>query len=89
MPNGSLDESLHLKSKRKKQLNLLERLNVAIDVARALEYLHHGLNTPIVHCDLKPSNFLLNHEMTGVVGDFGLAKLFPEAKAIVISRSLS
>ncbi|CAI0438706.1 unnamed protein product [Linum tenue] len=91
MPNGSLEEWLHHDpaSQMKKQLNLLERLNVAIDVASALEYLHHGLKTPIVHCDLKPSNVLLNHEMTGVVGDFGLARLFPEAKAIVISRSLS
>ncbi|CAI0438704.1 unnamed protein product [Linum tenue] len=93
MPNGSLEEWLHhdpaSQIERKKQLNLLERLNVAIDVASALEYLHHGLKTPIVHCDLKPSNVLLNHEMTGVVGDFGLARLFPEAKAIVISRSLS
>ncbi|CAI0438705.1 unnamed protein product [Linum tenue] len=94
MPNGSLEEWLHHDpasqiEAEKKQLNLLERLNVAIDVASALEYLHHGLKTPIVHCDLKPSNVLLNHEMTGVVGDFGLARLFPEAKAIVISRSLS
>ncbi|CAI0438698.1 unnamed protein product [Linum tenue] len=95
MPNGSLEEWLHhdpasqIEADSKKQLNLLERLNVAIDVASALEYLHHGLKTPIVHCDLKPSNVLLNHEMTGVVGDFGLARLFPEAKAIVISRSLS
>ncbi|CAL1385250.1 unnamed protein product [Linum trigynum] len=102
MPNGSLEEWLHhdpafeieadsdfASPPRKKPMNLLDRLNVAIDVANALEYLHHGLKTPIVHCDLKPSNVLLNHEMTGVVGDFGLARLFPEAKAIVISRSLS
>ncbi|CAI0438711.1 unnamed protein product [Linum tenue] len=95
MPNGSLDEWLHHDQaseieadSEKKQLNLIERLNVAIDVASALEYLHHGLDTPIVHCDLKPNNVLLNHEMTGVVGDFGLARLFPEAKAI-ISRTMS
>ncbi|CAI0438697.1 unnamed protein product [Linum tenue] len=93
MPNGSLDEWLHHDQAseieaEKKQLNLIERLNVAIDVASALEYLHHGLDTPIVHCDLKPNNVLLNHEMTGVVGDFGLARLFPEAKAI-ISRTMS
>ncbi|CAL1385249.1 unnamed protein product [Linum trigynum] len=102
MPNGSLDEWLHHDQAseieadsddvspppKKKQLNLIERLNVAIDVASALEYLHHGLETPVVHCDLKPNNVLLNHEMTGVVGDFGLARLFPKAKA-VISRSMS
>ncbi|XVF83955.1 hypothetical protein PTKIN_Ptkin16aG0536000 [Pterospermum kingtungense] len=57
-----------------KSLNLFERLNVAIDVGCALEYLHHHCETPIVHCDLKPSNILLDDEMVGHVGDFGLAK---------------
>ncbi|CAI0376423.1 unnamed protein product [Linum tenue] len=100
MANGSLDEWLHQDPEietdpdlefppRRKQLNLLQRLNIATDVASALEYLHHGLKTPIAHCDLKPSNVLVNHEMTGLVGDFGLARLFPEAIAANLSSSLS
>ncbi|CAN1185080.1 LRR receptor-like serine/threonine-protein kinase EFR [Linum perenne] len=81
MVNGSLEEWLHpdaLVSNPTRRLNFIQRLNIAIDVASALEYLHRGLKTPIVHCDLKPSNVLLNDEMTGLVADFGLARLFPE-----------
>ncbi|KAL4273368.1 hypothetical protein GQ457_13G009060 [Hibiscus cannabinus] len=59
-------------------LNVMERLNVAIDVASAVDYLHHDCEVPVVHCDLKPSNILLDEDMTAKVGDFGLARLLME-----------
>jgi len=40
-----------------------------------LEYLHHHINPPIAHCDIKPSNILLDEDMTAHLGDFGLAKI--------------
>ncbi|KAI3840116.1 hypothetical protein MKX03_003572 [Papaver bracteatum] len=78
MPNGSLEDWLHptandVQSSRR-PLDFMERLNVAIDVASALDYLHHRCQTPIVHCDLKPGNVLLDNDMNSRVGDFGLAK---------------
>ncbi|GFS33990.1 leucine-rich repeat protein kinase family protein [Actinidia rufa] len=85
MINGSLEECLHPNENKddmheeSRNLNLLQRLNIAIDVASALDYLHHHCPEPIVHCDLKPSNVLLDNEMTGHVGDFGLAKFLQEA----------
>ncbi|CAI0415778.1 unnamed protein product [Linum tenue] len=76
--NGSLEEWLHHPVQRTghlpRSLDFLQRLNVAIDVASALDYLQHQCQTPIVHCDLKPSNVLLDDDMTGHVGDFGLAR---------------
>ncbi|ESR42578.1 hypothetical protein CICLE_v10013596mg [Citrus x clementina] len=49
------------------------RLNIAIDVASALDYLHNRYDTPIARCDLKPSNVLFDEDMIAHVGGFGLA----------------
>ena len=82
MSNGNLDQWLHPTTEqqyRTKKLSFTQRLNIAIDVASALDYLHHHCETTIVHCDLKPSNVLLDDDMTAHVGDFGLAKFLSEA----------
>jgi Leucine-rich repeat (LRR) protein len=85
MVNGSLADWLHPTAtedeahQEQRKLNLYQRLNIAIDVASALEYLHYHCQTPILHCDLKPSNVLLNDEMIGHIGDFGLSRFSPEA----------
>ncbi|XP_020525224.1 probable LRR receptor-like serine/threonine-protein kinase At3g47570 isoform X4 [Amborella trichopoda] len=87
MSKGSLDKWLHspLHSVMDSEdqnpnfnLNILQRLSIAIDVASAMDYLHHDCAPPVVHCDLKPGNILLDEDMVAHVGDFGLARiLFP------------
>ncbi|XP_062004694.1 probable LRR receptor-like serine/threonine-protein kinase At3g47570 [Rosa rugosa] len=82
MENGSLDSWLHPRDDEQsqgKRLSLIQRLNIAIDVASAIEYLHHYCEPSIVHCDLKPSNVLLDEDMVAHVGDFGLASFLLEA----------
>ncbi|CAO2176392.1 unnamed protein product [Urochloa humidicola] len=77
--NGSLDKWLHpdkmTNSIISRKLSLMRRLHIAIDVAEALEYLHHHIDPPIVHCDIKPSNILLDDDLVAHVTDFGLAKI--------------
>uniref|UniRef100_J3N936 Receptor kinase-like protein Xa21 n=1 Tax=Oryza brachyantha TaxID=4533 RepID=J3N936_ORYBR len=75
MPNGSLEDWLHPHTDNPEYLNLLERVSILLDVAHALDYLHCHGPTPVVHCDLKPSNVLLDADMIAHVGDFGLAKI--------------
>ncbi|KAB2630727.1 LRR receptor-like serine/threonine-protein kinase [Pyrus ussuriensis x Pyrus communis] len=82
MVNGSLDMWLHPKDNEEsesKRLSLIQRLNIAIDVASALDYLHHHSEASIVHCDMKPSNVLLDEDMVAHIGDFGLARFLLEA----------
>ena len=77
MPNGSLEEWLHPLGdalSQSRNLSLAQRLSIAIDVASALYYLHNSSERPIIHNDLKPSNVLLDEDMTAHVGDFGLVK---------------
>ncbi|XWS28701.1 hypothetical protein CRYUN_Cryun25bG0094000 [Craigia yunnanensis] len=88
MPNGSLEGWLHA-SPEASILNFVHRLNISIDVASALEYLHHHCKVPVVHCDLKPSNILLDHDMVAHVGDFGLARFFPKSMNIFSGNSTS
>ncbi|XP_055805177.1 probable LRR receptor-like serine/threonine-protein kinase At3g47570 isoform X2 [Solanum dulcamara] len=72
MPNGTLDKWLH---SHDFFLDMLQRLDIFIDLASALDYLHNGYSEPVVHCDLKPSNILLDENMVGHLSDFGIAKL--------------
>ncbi|KAL4578543.1 hypothetical protein LXL04_014667 [Taraxacum kok-saghyz] len=73
MPNGSLYDWLH-SSESTSRLNLLQRINILIDVAAALDYLHNYCVPSIAHCDLKPNNILLDDDLVAHVGDFGLAR---------------
>ncbi|GKB87013.1 kinase-like domain-containing protein [Tanacetum coccineum] len=73
MSNGSSHDWLH-SSAITSRLNLLQRINILLDVAHALDYLHNHCIPTIVHADLKPSNILLDDDMVAHVGDFGLAR---------------
>jgi hypothetical protein len=74
MPNGSLDRHLHDQSRA--PLSWAQRFRVIKGVASGLLYLHEDWEQVVVHRDIKASNVLLDKEMNGRLGDFGLARLY-------------
>ncbi|CAL4951561.1 unnamed protein product [Urochloa decumbens] len=92
MPNGSLHSWLHKKSNMptlNNTLSLAQRLDVAVDIMDALDYLHNHCQPPIVHCDLKPRNILLAEDMSARVGDFGISRILPESGNRTLQNSNS
>ncbi|KAJ6843893.1 L-type lectin-domain containing receptor kinase IV.1-like [Iris pallida] len=74
MPNGSLDKFLHEQSKP--ALTWAQRFCIIKGVASGLLYLHEDWEQVVIHRDIKASNVLLDSEMNGRLGDFGLARLY-------------
>ncbi|XP_044469488.1 G-type lectin S-receptor-like serine/threonine-protein kinase LECRK1 [Mangifera indica] len=72
MSNGSLADLLFTPEK---QLNWIERMGIARDIARGILYLHDECQTQIIHCDIKPHNVLMDESRCAKIADFGLAKL--------------
>ncbi|KAL6550447.1 hypothetical protein OROMI_020935 [Orobanche minor] len=86
MPNGSLDKWLYSDVNG---LYLIQRVKIAIDVAETLEYLHHGYTFPIIHCDVKSSNVLIDGDMVAHLSDFGISKLFDGGEVFMQTQTLA
>ncbi|KAG6645458.1 hypothetical protein CIPAW_08G124300 [Carya illinoinensis] len=81
MPNGSLNK--HIFSSETNILNYDKTYDIALGVARGIDYLHQGCDMQILHFDIKPHNILLDENWNPKVSDFGLAKLYPVEDSIV------
>ncbi|KAM3239301.1 hypothetical protein T459_11192 [Capsicum annuum] len=86
MPNGSLEKYLY---SHNYLLDIRQRLSIMIDVACALEYLHHRCSSLVIHCDLKPSNVLLDDDMVAHLRDFGISKLLGEDQGDLYTKTLA
>ncbi|PPD71524.1 hypothetical protein GOBAR_DD31578 [Gossypium barbadense] len=76
--NKSLDKVLLDQRSTNIQLDWSKRSAICMGIARGLAFLHEELVPRIVHRDIKSSNILLDKDFNPKIGDFGLAKLFPD-----------
>ncbi|XP_037432305.1 wall-associated receptor kinase 5-like [Triticum dicoccoides] len=79
--NGTLCDYLHKKPLR--SLPWQEILRIALEIGRALSYLHSGLSVPIIHRDIKSTNILLDDALTAKVCDFGASRYIPRDKTTI------
>jgi serine/threonine protein kinase len=87
MPLGALSQHLfHWKKFDLKPLSWAQRLVIALDVARGMEYLHGLARETFIHRDLKSSNILLGDDFRAKVSDFGLVKLAPNGEKSVVTK---
>uniref|UniRef100_A0A804RDR3 Protein kinase domain-containing protein n=1 Tax=Zea mays TaxID=4577 RepID=A0A804RDR3_MAIZE len=85
MPNGSLDKYI-FSAERSFSWDMLNE--IALGIARGINYLHLGCDMQILHFDIKPHNILLDSNFVPKVSDFGLAKLYPRDKSFVPASAM-
>lgn len=78
-PEGNLETLIHI-GERGKRMNWNMRYKIALDLARALAYLHDECVPRVLHRDIKPSNVLLDQNLTAHLSDFGLARLLGDTE---------
>ncbi|KAK4485334.1 hypothetical protein RD792_007971 [Penstemon davidsonii] len=75
LQNGSLDK--YIFGQRDLELRYSKMFEIALGVARGIDYLHRGCDMQILHFDIKPHNILLDEKFNPKISDFGLAQLYP------------
>lgn len=83
MPNGNLDTWIHDKESGKapRRPGLSQTISICVNIADALDYLHHECGRTTIHCDLKPSNILLADDMNALLGDFGISRFYIDTRS--------
>ncbi|KAJ4702730.1 Lectin-receptor kinase [Melia azedarach] len=84
MPNGSLDKFLHRNTKT--SLNWLQRFRIVRGVTSGLLYLHEDWEQVVLHRDIKPANVLLDNDLNGKLGDFGLARIYDHGSTLQTTK---
>ncbi|KAI5344173.1 hypothetical protein L3X38_012050 [Prunus dulcis] len=82
-PNGSLQDFISSPDNKNSFLGWDKMQDIALAIAKGIEYLHQGCDQRILHFDIKPHNVLLDHNLTPKISDFGLAKLCSKDQSIV------
>ncbi|XP_059629065.1 rust resistance kinase Lr10-like [Cornus florida] len=83
LPNDSLEKFIFSEGHKNHFLGWEKLQEIAVGIAKGIEYLHQGCDQRILHFDIKPHNILLDHNFNPKVSDFGLAKLCSKEQSVV------
>jgi hypothetical protein len=83
LPNGSLQNFINSPDNKKNFLGWKKLHEIALGIAKGIEYLHQGCDQRILHFDIKPQNVLLDRDFIPKISDFGLAKLCSRDRSMV------
>ncbi|GLT55626.1 hypothetical protein SLA2020_287300 [Shorea laevis] len=83
MPNGSLEKFIFVARDEDRFLSWEKLQDIAIGIAKGIEYLHQGCDQQILHFDIKPHNILLDQNFNPKISDFGLAKLCSKEQSAI------
>uniref|UniRef100_A0A2N9H6V8 Protein kinase domain-containing protein n=1 Tax=Fagus sylvatica TaxID=28930 RepID=A0A2N9H6V8_FAGSY len=83
LPNESLEKHIFSADGKSHILGWEKLQDIALGIAKGIEYLHQGCDLQILHFDIKPHNILLDHNFNPKISDFGLAKLCSKGKSVV------
>ena len=83
LPNESLEKYIFSKSIKDCSLSWEKLRNVALGIAKGIEYLHQGCDKRILHFDIKPHNILLDQNFNPKISDFDLTKLCSKKQSVV------
>uniref|UniRef100_F6H835 Protein kinase domain-containing protein n=2 Tax=Vitis vinifera TaxID=29760 RepID=F6H835_VITVI len=83
LPNDSLEKFIFSTFGNNRSLGWCKLHDIAIGIAKGIEYLHQGCDQRILHFDIKPHNILLDHNFNPKISDFGLAKLCSKEQSTV------
>ncbi|XP_073120839.1 rust resistance kinase Lr10-like [Henckelia pumila] len=83
LSNDSLEKFIFFDGPKRSSLSREKIQDIALGVAKGIEYLHQGCDHQILHFDIKPNNILLDHKFNPKICDFGLAKLCSKEQSAV------
>ncbi|XP_043696118.1 rust resistance kinase Lr10-like [Telopea speciosissima] len=83
LPNESLEKFIFSRDTKRPVLGWEKLQDIAIGIAKGIEYLHQGCDQRILHFDIKPHNILLDDNFNPKISDFGLAKLFSKDESAI------
>ncbi|KAK4257816.1 hypothetical protein QN277_007354 [Acacia crassicarpa] len=82
-PNGSLQKFISSPDNKEIFLGWSKLQQIALDIAKGIEYLHQACDYRILHFDINPRNVLLDSNFTPKISDFGLAKLCSKDRSTI------